>query len=384
MAEPVSSPLLSQDVPVQPEVNISEKIRMIERKRRSRVLVYFLGTKPNLGTNIDPEQHRYIFEHLENIGKSKNIDLFLYTYGGDTLAPIRLCHLLREYCEKLSVLVPYKAMSSGTLICLGANEIVMGKLGELSPIDPTTGNHFNPPDSKEEKRIPISVEDVTSYLALAQDVAGIKGEDQTLEIFKDLTSPRKYSLHPLALGNVYRALRLIRDVAYKQLLTHHDEKETEKMKRIVTNLTELLYSHSYQISRKEAQELELKIVFPDSKLETMMWDLYKTYETKIDMLKPFDPGFIVNQAFNQLPPQPNITPNIQLPPNIPPQIAQAFQAQLAPPPSVTVPFTHEAAYIESFNICHSFFISGEVKGKMNPQGTTDINVDIRGSWRRIR
>ena len=350
--------------------------------------MYFLGTKPNLSTNIDPEQHRYIFEHLENIGKCKNLDLFLYTYGGDTLAPIRLCHLLREYCEKLSVLVPYKAMSSGTLICLGANEIVMGKLGELSPIDPATGNQFNPPDLKEEKRIPISVEDVTSYLALAQDVAGIKGENQTLEIFKDLTSPRKFALHPLALGNVYRALRLIRDVAYKQLLTHHDKTETEKMSRIVTKLTELLYSHNYQISRKEAQELELKITIPDSKLETEMWTLYKLYEDKIDMLTPFDPAFQVSQQLSRIPPQPVTAPNIQLPQNLPPQVAQqltqAIQEQLSPQPSVTIPFSHEAAFIESLNICHSFVISGEIRGQMNPKGTIDINVDIRGSWRRTR
>jgi hypothetical protein len=32
------------------------------------------------------------------------------------------------------------------MICLGADEIVMGKMGEISPVDPTTANVFNPID----------------------------------------------------------------------------------------------------------------------------------------------------------------------------------------------------------------------------------------------
>ncbi|MBU0734226.1 MAG: hypothetical protein KKG10_08760, partial [Proteobacteria bacterium] len=45
--------------------------------------------------------------------------------------------MLREFCEKLAVLVPFRAHSAGTTLALGADEIVMGPLGELGPVDPS-------------------------------------------------------------------------------------------------------------------------------------------------------------------------------------------------------------------------------------------------------
>ena len=45
---------------------------------------------------------------------------------------------------------------------MAAKRIVMTRLAELSPIDPTTGNQFNPVDGKGN-RLGISVEDVRAY-----------------------------------------------------------------------------------------------------------------------------------------------------------------------------------------------------------------------------
>jgi len=110
-----------------------------------------------------------IGKQLQTIGKIKNIDLFLYSAGGDTMVPWRLVSMIREYCDKFSVLVPYKAHSSATMIALGADEIVMSNLSELSPIDPSTANVFNPLDpTNPQNRIPISVEDVMAYFDLAK------------------------------------------------------------------------------------------------------------------------------------------------------------------------------------------------------------------------
>lgn len=367
---------------------IIKTIKRIEKLRNSKVISMFLGTKPNLSTQIHSEQHRYIFELLEQIGMCEKIDLFLYTSGGDTLSPPRLTSLIREYCDTFSVLVPFRAMSSGTLLCLGANEIVMGKLGELSPVDPTTGNPFNPPNpSDENKIVQISVEDVTSFLALAEDVANIRGEDEMLKVFQDLTAERRLSLHPLALGNVYRALRLIRQIAFKQLKFHHGENESEKIDRIIENLTELLFSHGYQISRKEAIELELNITKPDVQIENEMWKLYRLYEDKIGMMEAFDPKMRVMQQFAQNPPQAIIPQNYQIPQNFNPQVFQQVMGIIGPqllPPPITIPVKQEAAYLEIVNMCYSFIYEGEIRGQKEPNGKTNINVDIRGMWSKTR
>jgi ClpP class serine protease len=70
--------------------------------------------------------------------------------------------------------VPYKAHSAGTMIALGADEIVMSDLSEISPIDPSTANVFNPSDPTNlQNKIPISVEDVIAYFDLAKNSCSI-------------------------------------------------------------------------------------------------------------------------------------------------------------------------------------------------------------------
>ena len=83
------------------------------------------------------------------------------------MAGFGLVNLIREYFNDFNVIVPFKAYSCGTLICLGANEILMTKLGQLSPIDPSLPHPLAPtlPDNPK-KKIPISVEDVTAYLTI--------------------------------------------------------------------------------------------------------------------------------------------------------------------------------------------------------------------------
>jgi ClpP class serine protease len=136
---------------------------------------------------------------MQTIGKIKNVDLFLYSAGGDTMVPWRLVSMIREYCDKFSVVIPYKAHSSATMIALGADEIVMSNLSEISPIDPSTANVFNPLDSANpQNRIPISVEDVMAYFDLAKNKFKIKGDEELSRIFTKFVESNP-QIHPLAL-----------------------------------------------------------------------------------------------------------------------------------------------------------------------------------------
>ena len=128
--------------------------------------------------------------------------MFLYTRGGHTLTPNRIVHLLREFCEKLAVLVPFRAHSAGTTLVLGADEIVMGPMGELGPVDPSVANIFNPLiDEKDPQKgnIPISVEDLSAYMTLIRE-KGLSDPNVFSTALKALTD----RVHPLALGNVHR------------------------------------------------------------------------------------------------------------------------------------------------------------------------------------
>jgi len=59
---------------------------------------------------------------LRGIDKVEKLDIFLFTLGGDTLAAYALSRFLRQFSNKVSVLVPHLCLSAGTLFALGANE----------------------------------------------------------------------------------------------------------------------------------------------------------------------------------------------------------------------------------------------------------------------
>lgn len=267
-------------------------LKQLEKNCGAPLITYVTSDRQGLTTRIASDAVRIINNHLETIGKQKEIGLFLYTSGGSLMAPVRLVHLFREYCDVLKVLVPHRALSAGSLLCLGADEIVMGKLGELSPVDPSTANEFNPQDPlNPPRRIPISVEDVRAYLKLAREQANLQSEDKMLEVFRSLTS----QINTIALGNVHRVYSEIRSLV-ESLLSIHMTSDEEKLKipEIVKALTEQ-YTHDYPICRREAEKLGLKVKRPSEDLELSMMNLFREYEKDLELQEPFNPDALLTK-----------------------------------------------------------------------------------------
>jgi ClpP class serine protease len=234
-------------------------VEAIEAARGSRVVSHVIADVetfppglPGYSNNLSGEPQMQLLSLLDEIGHVERLDLFLYTRGGTTEAVWPIITALREHCDRLGVLVPFRAHSAGTLLCLGANEVVMLPGAELSPIDPTTGNQFNPPDpANPQGRFGISVEDVVAYFKLAEDLGEIHDEAHRAQVFRELAS----QVHPLALGNVQRVYMMIRRLARRLLLLHLNEHDTEALDGIVEGLTKEFWSHIHAISLGEAREL---------------------------------------------------------------------------------------------------------------------------------
>jgi len=264
-------------------------IRQLEKKRDSRVLVYITGDRRGLETRIATDIFPFILEHLESFGHVRQIDLFLYTPGGLAIAGTGLVALIREYCEKFCVIIPFKAHSAGTLITLGADSIVMNRVSQLSPVDPSVQSPYGQ-QVPGQQPLPVSVEDVIGYLDLARSEANIKDDNAMASVFKELSS----KVHPLVLGNVFRARAQIYMLA-TQLLTRHmgSEKATE-VEAIVDKLTRQLYSHDYIIGRKEAKDiLGLNVEDTDEKTRNLVWRLYKEYEEVLQLTVPLTPALLL-------------------------------------------------------------------------------------------
>jgi len=320
-------------------------IKKIQSMRSSKVIVFFTGDRQLAGARIAEDAVRPLYDHLLSVGKNAKIDLVLYSRGGDVSVPWRIVSMFREFCDELAILVPYKSHSAATLICLGADKIIMGKKAELSPIDPTlvrmsAGETAGPPQE-------ISVEDVNSYISFVRERANITDQTALAQVISILAN----NLTPLTLGSVNRQNSHIRLVARKLLTSRKEKLEEAKINSIIETLTEKIYSHGHAIGRKEAQEIGLPVEMPKDELEAALWDLYLEYEKTLKLDEPIDP--LVNlsgkeedhltnvpiaimesenklHVFNtqidlkrrrQVPPSPQININVglSLPPNIRPE-----------------------------------------------------------------
>ena len=282
-------------------MNIKDKIREIEELNNSRVICYITNDNHLFTGNIGDDIYIQFYEILEKMGNQERIDLFIYSRGGNTLVPWKLVNILREFTNNFNVLVPFHSNSSATMIALGADKIYMGKMADISPIDPTITSPYNPAIPGKEgdprARLGLSVEDVMSYYELARDTMNLKEETSLLKSFELLSN----KVHPIALGNVNRSHNQIRMLAKKLLCLHLDnEGDHLLIEKIIEYLTQKLYNHGHLINRKEAMEIlsDRMIEFPNKSLEKRMWELFKLYRDNMMLNQSFDISD-VHQKFKQ-------------------------------------------------------------------------------------
>jgi hypothetical protein len=261
-------------------------IKTLENRLGAKVLTLVTGDRQGMETRIAPDILSLVSEHLASIGSTEKLALFIYTPGGDTIVGWGLVNLLRQYCKRLEVLVPFRALSCGTLIALGADSIVMGKHGLLSPVDPSVSSPFNPSAPGQSvpgmvSLLPVSVEDMVGFLDLAKHELGLRSEESRTALLRMLAD----KVHPLALGAVYRAREQTASLAKRLLLTHSDD--GRRIDRITSRLTIELPTHNYLIGRAEAVEIQLAVSEPTQEVDGIMWSLYKEYEDWLKFTSPF-------------------------------------------------------------------------------------------------
>ena len=101
---------------------------------------------------IDVDSLRRITRALMEF-KNKPFDLILHTPGGELFAALHLSRLLRDYPSKIRTIIPFYAMSAGTLLSLSTNEIILGPNASLGPIDPQVGTFFKYGSAKSWDKI---------------------------------------------------------------------------------------------------------------------------------------------------------------------------------------------------------------------------------------
>lgn len=262
----------------------------LEKERGSKVIAFVTGDRPGLQTQIATEAYPLFTHHLDQLGPVPKISLVLHTRGGDTMAAWSIINLIRQFCDEYEVIVPLRAQSAGTLMCLGAHKIIMTKQAMLGPIDPSINNPLNPTHpTNNASSLSVSVEFIQGYFGLASDELGISDQAHKTAIFLKLAE----KIHPLVLGHAFRVRSQIQSLARKLLAGRLDEGKIEK---IVAFLCADSGSHDYPIHRREAKDHGLPIEKPSVPLYELIKELYDEIDADIQAAVPLDPPSILGAA----------------------------------------------------------------------------------------
>jgi hypothetical protein len=210
------------------------------------------------------------------------------------MAAWNLVNMIRMFCDELEIIVPARARSAGTLMCLGADKVLMTKQATLGPIDPSLNGPLNPsiPGAAPDARAPVSVEAVRGYIEMAKQDFGVKGSKDMAEVLNQLSS----KVHPLVLGSIFRSRTQIQSVARELLKTQ--VKDAAKTKKIIDFLTSESGSHDYTINRREAKQLGLNVEIPSQKLYDLLKEWMLTIRSEFELSVPFDPNAILGKNPN--------------------------------------------------------------------------------------
>lgn len=207
-------------------------------------------------------------ELLFDVDPQKDLHLLLNSPGGDGEAAVRIARSAQTRSKSFVVIVPDTAKSAGTLLALGAHEIIMGPTSDLGPVDPQIQLKPNSP-YVAAKDVIAAVEDAT------QKVQAAPG---TYALYSALLS----DVSAVALQQARSAVERTRDLIKDALSANPDrsEADVEKLATDVhTSLVERPHSHAAVVGAKEARAAGLPVrdIEATDPLWQGAWSLWTRY-----------------------------------------------------------------------------------------------------------
>ncbi|MFH1625776.1 MAG: hypothetical protein ABID54_11575, partial [Pseudomonadota bacterium] len=215
-------------------------IESLEAKRPgSKLLPIVINDTQPVPSMLTPAALMPLGNILSPLGKIPQIDVFLRSTGGVTEVPWRMVTMLREFTDKLAVIVPSIALSGATHIAIAADELVMSPFAVLGSVDPTRNHPLLPKDA-QGKPIPISVEDLKHCIKLIREQLGESYPQQNLALI--ISELFKY-INPLALGALEQSYNLAKLITRKCLKSRKQPFTDEHIEVVVEQLAGGYFSH---------------------------------------------------------------------------------------------------------------------------------------------
>lgn len=220
-----------------------------------------------INNDINQELNLLIDDIIDCEDRRNNVALFLTTNGGSPHIAYRLCKALQRNYDSLYMYLIGPCKSAGTLIAIGANELIFGQRGELGPLDIQTDkpddffSNTSGLDSTESVRV-IANQARTAYHAFFQEILA-KGSGTittttagniAIELTKTFIEPISQQIDPNLLGEMNRKIRISTEYG-KRLYNPFDDSVRKTRSEVVELLTGTYPSHGFVVDYEEASEL---------------------------------------------------------------------------------------------------------------------------------
>ena len=246
-------------MPVKTPAHLLPQLEPLEKKYDADVFMHN-------GYILDegPEKIRSEISKTKSLPNSrKNALLILTTLGGYAEPAYLIADIFQRKYEKFYVYNPYYCKSAGTLLCLGANKLIMGVFAEIGPLDVQIPSRKYVDSFRSGAQFlstleSLSIEVGNLYTKIVEKIT--EGEksgtdvESAREIAKDLTigvmQPIFAQIDPHEVGSDFRKLEIA--VQYgRRLATISENLREETINQLVAGYP----SHNFVINFSETRKL---------------------------------------------------------------------------------------------------------------------------------
>lgn len=206
-----------------------------------------------------------IYNAVTSFAQDKPILLVLYSNGGIIGSAYLIGQLCREHTkDKFVITVPRQAKSAATLLCCAADEIHMGSLSELGPIDPQI-------NGLPALGLKNSIEHIANL---------VKETPESAEMFARYLH---YSVRPIDLGYYERVAESAMQYAEK-LLQSNSDKLPKQASAIAYDLVYTYKDHGFVLDKNESTNIfGTELV----KLNTREYEIGNRVYSELSMIERF-------------------------------------------------------------------------------------------------
>lgn len=208
--------------------------------------------------------------------RADNVFLLLTTRGGSPDAAYRMARSLQRHYKKILLYIHGMCKSAGTLVAIGADELILSDFGEFGPLDAQLGKKDELFESHSGLNITQALTSLNTRIvdlfreSLIDLRSGSRGQLSTKlasEIASKLAIGAYESIYeqidPVHLGSIERAIQIASD--YGKRLARRDNLKPNALDRLVSGYP----SHSFVIDIEEAGELFKNVRVPNDTEEEL-------------------------------------------------------------------------------------------------------------------